>query len=301
MQILLNNAYESWKNAVYYHDRIENGFTTLEFQKGFVSSLHNSVELFLKQIMLDNKDHTVATLRNVTKEDDAKLQLDYIKSDDLNQFFSNCSVKQLDKFFSIEYNYLQQKANKLLCTEEVSKGSVTQSLKLLGTLRNSETHFYINENNYLSESDFVKLHNFMILFFNLIAKKKMFPHAMIQFDKPDTYRLHAQEKKMEFNRKQLTSFSYVEVLKSNNIVGKLKHTLQNRFADEYVCCGTDDYSLAHSICLHNEEYRAFFDDLYTLLQLMRKYRLFEIIKTEMTKPEELGGGSYQEEQIRLNY
>lgn len=63
MQILLNNAYEAWKSAIYYHDRIEKGFTTLEFQKGFVSSLHNSVELFLKQIMLDNKDHDVATLR----------------------------------------------------------------------------------------------------------------------------------------------------------------------------------------------------------------------------------------------
>lgn len=301
MQILLNNAYEAWKNAIYYHDRIENGFTTLEFQKGFVSSLHNSVELFLKQIMLDNKEHAVATLRNVTEEDDALLQLKYIKSDNLNQFFSGCAVEQLDKFFSIEYSQLQKKANKLLCTEESSKGFVTDSLKILGTLRNSETHFYINENNYLSESNFVILHNFMILFFNLIAKKKLFPHAIIMFDKPDTYILHAQEKKMEFNRKELSSFSYVEVLKSNHIVCKLKHTLQNHFEDEYACCGTDDYSLALSICLHNEEYRAAFDDLFIILQLMRKYRLFEIIKTEMTKPEELGGGSYQEEQIRLNY
>ena len=104
-QILLNNAYEAWKSAIYYHDRIEKGFTTLEFQKGFVSSLHNSVELFLKQIMLDNKDHDVATLRNVKEEDDALLQLKYIRADDLNQFFFGCSVEQLDKFFSIEYIY----------------------------------------------------------------------------------------------------------------------------------------------------------------------------------------------------
>ncbi|MGB4093878.1 MAG: hypothetical protein WBK46_18355 [Ruminococcus flavefaciens] len=82
MQILLNNAYEAWKSAIYYHDRIEKGFTTLEFQKGFVSSLHNSVELFLKQIMLDNKDHDVATLRNVKEEDDVLLQLKYIRADD---------------------------------------------------------------------------------------------------------------------------------------------------------------------------------------------------------------------------
>lgn len=301
MQILLNNAYEAWKSAIYYHDKIENGFTTLEFQKGFVSSLHNSVELFLKQIMLDNNEHDVATLRNVKVEDDALLQLKYIKSNDLNQFFLGCSVEQLDKFFSIEYSQLQQRANKLLCTEESSKGFVTDSLKTLGTLRNSETHFYINENNYLSESNFVILHNFMILFFNLIAKKKLFPHAMIKFDNPDTYILHAQEKKMEFNRKQLSSFSYVEVLKNNHIVGELKHTLQNHFEDEYVCCGTDDYSLALSICLHNKEYRDSFDDLYIILQLMRKYKLFEITRTLVEAPEELGGHTYPEEHLKLNY
>lgn len=301
MQILLNNAYEAWKSAIYYHDRIEKGFTTLEFQKGFVSSLHNSIELFLKQIMLDNKDHDVATLRNVKEEDDVLLQLKYIRADDLNQFFFGCSVEQLDKFFSIEYSQLQQRANKLLSTEDSSKGFVTDSLKTLGALRNSETHFYINENYYLSESNFVILHNFMILFFDLIAKKKLFPHAIIKFDKPDTYKLYEQEKKMEFSRNQLSSFSYVEVLKNNHMVCELKHTLQNLFEDEYVCCGNDDYSLALSICLHNEEYRASFDDLYIILQLMRKYKLFEIARTLVEAPEELGGHTYPEEHLKLNY
>lgn len=77
----------------------------------------------------------------------------------------------------------------------------------------------------------------MILFFDLIAKKKLFPHAIIKFDKPDTYKLYEQEKKMEFSRNQLSSFSYVEVLKNNHMVCELKHTLQNLFEDEYVCCG----------------------------------------------------------------
>ena len=58
-QILLDNAYEAWKNAILYHDKIKKGYSTLEYQKGFVSSLHNAVELFLKQIMLNNNDHDV--------------------------------------------------------------------------------------------------------------------------------------------------------------------------------------------------------------------------------------------------
>lgn len=61
----------------------------------------------------------------------------------------------------------------------------------------------------------------MILFFDLIAKKKLFPHAIIKFDKPDTYKLYEQEKKMEFSRNQLSSFSYVEVLKNNHMVCEL--------------------------------------------------------------------------------
>ncbi|HRR75262.1 MAG TPA: hypothetical protein P5191_00400, partial [Ruminococcus sp.] len=66
-------------------------------------------------------------------------------------------------------------------------------------------------------------------------------------------------------------------------------------------CGNDDYSLALSICLRNEEYRASFDDLYIILQLMRKYKLFEITRTLVEAPEELGGHTYPEEHLKLNY
>lgn len=301
MQILLCNANEAWKNTIYYHDQIENGFFSLEYQKGFVSSLHNAVELFLKQIMLNNNDHSVAWVRNPKDIDDAQLQLDFMKSDDLNTFFYNCKIEQLDKFFSIEFHSLRERANKLLSIEENLKGNITNALKILESLRNSETHFYINESNYLNEMNFVILHNFMIIFYNAIAKNKLFPHAMIDFHKSDIYRLHAQEKKMEFNRSELTSFSYIDALKSNDMVNQLKSTLKNHFEDEYVCCGEDNFLLAMSICLHNEEYRDSFDDLFIILELMRKYKLFEIIRTTVKTPEELGGTTYPEESFNVNY
>ena len=51
MQILLDNAYESWRNALYYHDQIMKGIASLGNQKGFVSSLHNAIELFQPEIV----------------------------------------------------------------------------------------------------------------------------------------------------------------------------------------------------------------------------------------------------------
>lgn len=58
-QILIDNALESWKSAISYANDIVNGMATLEYRKNFVSSLHNAIELFIKQRMLDVGDHDV--------------------------------------------------------------------------------------------------------------------------------------------------------------------------------------------------------------------------------------------------
>ena len=100
-KILLDNALESWSIAVKYCKYIKNGMVTLHYQKTFVSSLHNSVELFLKQIMIDNNDHNVASLFEVENEADATLQLEYYKSKELNRFFKELNDKKRYKFRSI--------------------------------------------------------------------------------------------------------------------------------------------------------------------------------------------------------
>ena len=51
-QILQNNAIEARARAIRYCDYILEGKATLEYRKHFVSVLHNSVELFVKQLML---------------------------------------------------------------------------------------------------------------------------------------------------------------------------------------------------------------------------------------------------------
>ena len=51
-QILQNNAIEARARAIRYCDYILEGKATLEYRKHFVSVLHNSAELFVKQLML---------------------------------------------------------------------------------------------------------------------------------------------------------------------------------------------------------------------------------------------------------
>lgn len=222
-QILLDNAYEAWKNAISYHDKIKKGYSTLEYQKGFVSSLHNAVELFLKQIMLNNNDHDVAWIGKVKSKKDAQLQLDYYNATDLNAYFSQLSSDDLNKYSSIEYSKLIDKVNRLISVDDKDKSDFKAALNKLKELRNNETHFYINENSYLLEDDFCKLHNFMIVFYNAIVPKIFNKKAIIDFSDPQKYNLVSQYKIMEISFASLSSFSYVEALKIKKLLKKSNH------------------------------------------------------------------------------
>ena len=124
--------------------------------------------------------------------------------------------------------------------------------------------------------DFVTLHNFMITFYNAIVKNKIF-RAKLYFEqgKPDVYKLYQQEKKMEFNRSELTSFSYIDALKNNDMVSEIKIILKDYFENEYAYHWNDNFILAKSICFCYKEYSNLFDYLFITLELMRKCKLLK--------------------------
>ena len=51
-QILRDNALEAWAMAIKHCNAIMDGKITLGYRKQFVTSLHNAVELLIKQHML---------------------------------------------------------------------------------------------------------------------------------------------------------------------------------------------------------------------------------------------------------
>lgn len=104
--VLTENAFEAWAAAIRFCDDIKDGKATLQYQKNFVSSLHNAVELIMKQMLLNNNDHRVAEVRKPKNEADVKLLLDYFKATDLNTFFDSLANDELSKFNTIQFNEL---------------------------------------------------------------------------------------------------------------------------------------------------------------------------------------------------
>ncbi len=50
--------------SIRYCDCILEGKATVEYDKHFISVLHNAVELFVKQLMLNNTDYRVIQFKN---------------------------------------------------------------------------------------------------------------------------------------------------------------------------------------------------------------------------------------------
>lgn len=166
--ILMDNAFEAWAAAIRYCNDIKDGKATLQYQKNFVSSLHNAVELIMKQMLLNNNNHKVAEIRIPTNEDEAKLLLDYYKSIDLNCFFSSLSNDELSKFHTIQFSDLISQHKKIFGCSLNPKETLKTELELLQQLRNNETHFMIRQDSFLSEENFRVLHNFMIRFYKIV-------------------------------------------------------------------------------------------------------------------------------------
>lgn len=62
-QILRDNALEAWAMAIKNCNAIIEGKVTLGYRKQFVTSLHNAVELLIKQHMLNVNDYRVAEVK----------------------------------------------------------------------------------------------------------------------------------------------------------------------------------------------------------------------------------------------
>lgn len=280
-KILLPNAYNAWKAAISYHDQIENGFSSLDNQKWFVSSLHNAVELFLKQIMLDNNDNDVARMFSIKSEENAKLALKYYQAKDLNLFFSNLSYNDLNKFRSIDFSELIKKAARLLETEDDDKALLSGAMKLLQELRNNETHFYISH-NYLSESNFILLHNFMILYYDLIAHKELFPcviQNLKQIGMKDYIQMPKEFKFFKFDREPISCFSYKEALISNELTQEIKESLNGECSCIYSTLNIyDSFNLAEVMSVYEEKYAPRFYDTFIILALLNSYNLLELVK-----------------------
>lgn len=266
--VLMENAFEAWAAAIRFCDDIKDGKATLQYQKNFVSSLHNAVELIMKQMLLNDNDHRIAEVRKAKNEADAKLLLDYFKATDLNSFFDTLSNEDLSKFNTIQFNELISLHKKLFGRSLAQGESLKTELELLQKLRNNETHFLIPQGSFLSEEDFCVLHNFMIRFYKIME-------TWCPIDKDD-YELYilpywgdpiGADSIYGFNREPLQSFSYETAVRNSKLAKKIAELLNGDYL--YGAPDFSPYTITKDLIEQHMELSSQFDEIWSMVYMMQ--------------------------------
>ena len=271
----MENAFEAWAAAIRFCDNIKDGKATLQYQKNFVSSLHNAVELIMKQMLLNDNDHRVAEIRKVKNKADAKLLLDYFKATDLNSFFDTLSNEDLSKFNTIQFNELISLHKKLFGRSLAQGESLKTELELLQKLRNNETHFLIHQGSFLSEEDFCVLHNFMIRFYKIMET-----WCPIDKDDYELYILPYWGDPIEadsiygFNREPLQSFSYETAVKNSKLAKKIAELLNGDYL--YGAPDFSPYTITKDLIEQHMELSSQFDEIWSMVYMMQCLEMISV-------------------------
>lgn len=279
-KVLLDNAYESWIMAIKYCNLLYDGLATLENKKNFVSALHNAVELFFKQIMLDKNEHKVAYIGSIKDVNDAQLVLKYMNSTDLNLFFKTLQPEDLKKFKSIEFSKLIEMHKRILNEYLIDSNNFDKQLKELQLFRNDETHFFIEDETFFNDNDFKELYNFMVEFYKVLHKYNLLPF----WGEPC-----GEYHRLTFFHIPLDDFAYAKAFTSSRLTKKIISLLQNSY--EYGSPSNSAYNIVENIIQNNqEEYINMFDELFATIQMMINLDMikYEVVIEDI--PEECGGG-----------
>ncbi len=275
--ILMDNAFEAWAAAIRYCNDIKDGKATLQYQKNFVSSLHNAVELIMKQMMLNNNDHDVAFLKEPKNEIEKKLDLDYSKATNLNRFFGTLSNDEISRFKTIPF-YKLIDSHKRLFGNSLEKGkSLKRELKLLQRLRNNETHFMIRQGSFLSEDDFCTLHNFMVRFYKIMktwnpaddADLESSIYLYLYWYSPDK-----DDSVYEFECELLQEFSYDSAVRNSKLAKEIAEILK----DNHLCGAPNfsPYDIAFDLKNGYNGLSADFDEVWAMVYMMQSLRIIVV-------------------------
>ena len=275
--ILMDNAFEAWAAAIRYCNDIKDGKATLQYQKNFVSSLHNAVELIMKQMLLNNNDHKVAEIRKPTNEADARLLLDYYKSTDLNCFFDSLSDDEISKFHTIQFCDLISQHKKIFGSSLHPKETLRAELELLQQLRNNETHFMIRQGSFLSEKDFLVLHNFMVRFYKIV--KTWYPTdgddlELSIFLYWDWFNPNNGESVYGFNCEPLQDFSYESAVRNSKLAKDIAQILKGDY--QYGAPDFSPYTIAKDLTEGYTGLSAQFDEVWALVYMMQCFKIIVV-------------------------
>lgn len=286
--ILMDNAFEAWVAAIRYCNDIKGGKATLQYQKNFVSSLHNAVELIMKQMLLNNNDHRVADVRK--PKSNAKLVLDYANATNLNRFFEKLQSEELSKFKTIQFKALISLHQELFGKSLAHGESLQTELELLQKLRNNETHFMIHQGNFLSEENFRVLHNFMIRFYKIMKTwcpadgndLERFIFLYWDWFNPDN-----DESIYGFDCEPLDDFSYETAVQNSKLAKDIAEILKGDYP--YGAPDFSPYTIAKDLTAGYTGLSAQFDEVWAMVYMMQSLGM---IVVEDILDDELGQVHY---------
>lgn len=270
-KLLWDNALEAWAMAIRYCDHIMAGKVTFINRKYFVSSLQNAIELFVKQHMLDVCDYRVAEVRNYDSKGEPIRE--YLHATDLNAYFSDIynANGTMKGVYTIGFNKIINIQEELFAEfysqkPKEYKENIASALEGLKTLRNDETHFFIDADDFLKDKEFESLHNLMVYFYEILEFYDLLPF----WGEPIN-----EDKRFAFKRAPLSNFSFEERVESSDFAKKLKENVERELF--FANAGETAYSMARNIVEFCDAYSEDdFDDVWTYLQVLLKYHILEI-------------------------
>lgn len=288
--ILMDNAFEAWAAAIRYCNDIKDGKATLQYQKNFVSSLHNAVELIMKQMMLNNNNRDIAWVRKRKDKANAKLSQDYSNATDLNKFFATLQDEELSKFETIHFNELIELHQDLFGKNLMKGNSFERELSLLQKLRNNETHFLIRQGRFLSEENFLELHNFMIRFYNIV--KSWWPENGNDLEQSiflwwDWFSPDKDDSTYRFECEPLKDFSYEFAVKNSKLAKDIAEILKGDY--QYGAPDFSPYTIAKDLTEGYTGLSAQFDEVWAMVYMMQ---CLKIIVVDEILDEEQGRAYY---------
>lgn len=290
----MNNALESWAMAIHYCDEIMAGKATLMHRKYFVASLHNAVELFVKQRMLNICDYRVAEVRNNGANGEPLKS--YLSAQDLNDYFDNvCKTPNvMDKFYTIEFSKIRDIQKEIFSEfdSQNPNNKFKMALNTLQKLRNSETHFFIDADDFLNDTQFQDLYNLMVDFYAILKFYSLLPFWGEPF---------GEYQRFAFDRLYLQNFSFRKQIKSSEFVVKLKTNIEGKI---YPAGGGDEaYTIAKDIVEYCDAYsEADFDAIWSYIQMLLKYQLLDIedaADEEYVDGQKMYGSPYREYRVKI--
>ena len=181
----------------------------------------------------------------------------------MNCFFASLNKEDAKKIKSAKFSEIRKEKvltdifGEYFKNNESEINQVRTSLQLLEALRNDETHFSIDLWQFLTEREYEKLYNFMVIFLKLLKRYKLLPWC---FGKASR-----ENQRLDFSKQSISKFSYKAALRSAPLFLDIKNhcehsdlTISDNSAFSVAREIFTDYQSAHPTVL--------FDDVWAYVE-----------------------------------